>query len=100
MESFGNLRNTPENLQTDRSAISKSASLLVRDIPSAEADVVDGLPGFFTTPNVEQNQATETGTDNLPIAGSARNAHATREPHAGDTHGTAGIDGQSAPCWN
>jgi hypothetical protein len=72
-------------------------------LPGAEADAVEGLAGFFATTQPQQVEALRTGTDDAPIDRGARNAHeklhATRGPHAGNTHGTAGIDEESAPCW-
>ena len=72
-------------------------------LPGAEADAVDELSEFFTSTDPQQIETRKTGTDDAPVDGGALNAHeklhVTREPHAGDTHGTAGIDEKNAPCW-
>ena len=64
-------------------------------MPGAEAAAVDGLAGFFSTPELEKNRTLKTGTDDghhrrvheMPH----EKLHAARESHAGDTQGTAGI---------
>jgi hypothetical protein len=73
-------------------------------LPGAEAQAVDGLAGFFSRPETETIAVLKTGTDGATIQKGAvsvsQKSPEPREPHARDTHGTAEIDEENAPCWN
>ncbi len=62
-------------------------------LPGAEAEAVDGLAGFFATPESEPIEVLRTGTDDAPIDQGAVNAqYQTRvgtQSHASDAHGSA-----------